>query len=131
MKRTYILLMFASALLAGSDVLDVEPSSQILAEDAFRDERGAFSALHGAYDKLQAASISQDVIVFGDLAADNLIHIGTKKEYRQISEQNIFTENAYVAGMWNDAYDGINRVNNILERLEEVQGMSEEKMQER
>jgi hypothetical protein len=113
-------------LTTGCEILDIQPNTQILAEDAFKDEKGVMAALTGAYDMLQSASISQDVIVFGDLAADNLIHIGTKKEYRQISDQQVFSENAYVEGMWNASYNGINRVNNILDRIDEVSGMAQE-----
>lgn len=123
MKRITIILISLLPLVAACDFLDVDPISQIPAEAVFTDEKGVMAALNGAYDELQSAAISQDVIVFGDLAADNLIHIGTKKEYRQISDQHIFTENAYVSGMWNSSYSGINKVNNILAGIDNVSGM--------
>ena len=126
MRILYSLIILTALFFAGCDILDVEPTSQIEAADAFKDKKGVTAALNGAYDILQSPAISQDVIVFGDLPADNLIHIGTKKEYRQISDQHIFTENAYVEGIWNDSYDGINRLNNIIERIDEAAGMSEE-----
>lgn len=125
MRTPIPILMLSAVLISGCEILDVEPTAQIQASDAFTDKKGVTAALNGAYDILQSAAISQDVIVFGDLAADNLIHIGTKKEYRQISDQHIFTENAYVEGIWNDSYDGINRLNNIIERIDEATGMSQ------
>ncbi len=130
MRKIAVLLILAGVMSNGCDVLDVEPTTQIQASDAFKDQKGVTAALNGAYDILQSPAISQDVIVFGDLAADNLIHIGTKKEYRQISDQHIFTENAYVEGMWNDSYDGINRLNNIIERIGEASGMTEEEKED-
>lgn len=123
MKTITIVLVTLLTLVAACDFLDVDPITQIPAEDAFTDEKGVMAALNGAYDELQSAAIAQDVIVFGDMAADNLIHIGTKKEYRQISDQQIFTENAYISGMWNSAYRGINKVNNILAGIDNVTGM--------
>ena len=126
MRTQLSTLILAASLISGCDILEVEPTAQIQAADAFTDKKGVMAALNGAYDILQSPAISQDVIVFGDLAADNLIHIGTKKEYRQISDQHIFTENAYVEGIWNDSYDGINRLNNIMERIDEASGMSGE-----
>ncbi len=125
MQKQLSTLIVAAFLITGCDILEVEPTAQIQASDAFTDKKGVMAALNGAYDILQSPAISQDVVVFGDLAADNLIHIGTKKEYRQISDQHVFTENAYVEGIWNDSYDGINRLNNIIERIDEASGMTE------
>jgi hypothetical protein len=130
MRKQHSLILLFAVLLTGCDILNVEPTSQIEASDAFKDKKGVTAALNGAYDILQSPAISQDVIVFGDLPADNLIHIGTKKEYRQISDQHVFTENAYVEGIWNDSYDGINRLNNIIERIDEAAGMTEEEKEE-
>ena len=102
MHKQLSTLIVAAFLITGCDILEVEPTAQIQSSDAFTDKKGVMAALNGAYDILQSPAISQDVVVFGDLAADNLIHIGTKKEYRQISDQHVFTENAYVEGIWND-----------------------------
>lgn len=110
----------------GCELLDIEPKDKLPAEDAIKDKRGLESSIAGVYDALQSAAIAQDVILFADILADNMIHIGTKKEYRQISDNRIAPENAYVEDLWNQSYDAINRVNNILEALPEVDGITEE-----
>lgn len=124
----YIVYSFIITLIlaiTSCNPLEVDPTDKIPAEDAITNKTGLEASLNGVYDAMQSASISQDVLVFGDLAADNLIHIGTKKEYRQISDNNIVAENAYNEGLWNTCYDGINRVNNILTSLDEVSGVSD------
>lgn len=116
-----ISFLFALGLaIAACDPLEVEPTDKIPAEEAITDQKGVEAALNGVYDVMQSPAIAQDVLVFGDLVADNLIHIGTKKEYRQISDRNIVSENAYNEDLWNNSYDGINRLNNILASLDEL-----------
>lgn len=123
MRYKYLILIIILATSA-CEMLDVEPTDKITADIALSSPKGIESALIGAYDQLQSASVSQDAIMFGDLAADNLIHIGTKKEYRQISDNRVSPENAYISGLWNSCYDGINRVNNILAQIDGVEGFA-------
>ena len=127
--HAYKMLIIMGLIVAGGcNLLDVEPLTQIPAENAVQDKKGLDAAMAGAYDVLQSAAIAEDVVVFGDLAADNLIHVGTKKEYREISENRIFPSNIYVEGIWNSSYDGINRVNSILENIDNVEGLSQSEM---
>jgi hypothetical protein len=68
-------------------------------------------------------------LVFADLAADNFIARGSKAEYREISANNIQASNAYVESLWNTSYEGINLVNNILDGIDGVEGISETEKQ--
>lgn len=128
MKFKILYLFILIIGLYSCDTLDVEPLDKIEGDNAITTKKGVEGAITGAYDQLQSASLSQDAIVFGDLAADNLIHVGTKKEYRQISDNLIVSENGYVEGLWNSCYDGINRVNNILAQIDNVEGLSTEEV---
>jgi len=105
-------------------ILDTDPVDSIPGEDAIRDKRSMLAALNGVYNEMQTAALATDATLFADLAADNLIHIGTKKEYRQVSDQRIVPENAYVQGIWDNSYDAINRVNHLLDKLPDVSGIS-------
>lgn len=105
-------------------ILDTDPVDSIPGEDAIRDKRSMLAALNGVYNEMQTAALATDATLFADLAADNLIHIGTKKEYRQVSDQRIVPENAYVQGIWDNSYDAINRVNHLLDKLPDVNGIS-------
>jgi len=126
MIRKFYFIFAIVLTFTACDVLDVEPLDKIPAEDALSTPKGIEASLNGIYDQLQSASFAQDAVIFADLAADNLIHIGTKKEYRQVSENRISPENAYFSGLWNSCYDGINRINNILSEIDNVQGFTTE-----
>jgi len=124
-----LFILFASFSLVGCDeFLEVEPTTEIKAENAIIDERGVQASLNGIYDEYQSAALAQDLIIFGDLAADNLIHIGSKKEYGQISDNRILPDNVYVSGYWNSLFDAINRVNYLLSEMPNVEGVSEADM---
>jgi starch-binding outer membrane protein, SusD/RagB family len=125
MKIKLIYSIFLSVLISSCNFLDVDPLDAVPAEDVFTDKKGLDGALTGSYNTLYSASLSQDAILFADLLADNLIHVGTKQEYRQISDNIIFPDNGYTAGLWNRSYDGINRVNNIIAQIDNVEGVSD------
>jgi hypothetical protein len=120
----FILLLIT--LLGCEDILEVDPTTQVSADNAMKNERGVKAAMNGIYDEYQSAALAQDLIIFGDLAADNLIHIGSKKEYKQISDNRIIPDNVYVEGYWNSLYDAINRINYLLSEISKVEGLSEE-----
>lgn len=126
MKTKIIILI---ALLSGTfyscEILDVKPYSAIPAEQVLTSKKGLDGSLIGAYNVLLSSSISLDAIVFADLAADNLIARGSKAEYREVSTNIIQASNAYVEGIWNASYDGINLVNYILDGIEGVSGITE------
>lgn len=126
-SKIIILLILTFSIAGCEEFLEVEPTTSVNADNAITNERGLQSALNGVYDAYQSAALAQDLIIFPDLAADNLINIGSKKEYRQISDNRIIPNNVYVEGYWNRLYDVINRINHILDKLPEVEGLTEAK----
>ena len=124
--RNLLIFIFSVALLFGSCAkFDHEPLNQLDQDAVFNTRSGLDAAIRGAYDILQSAALGMDVMVIGDLAADNLIATGSKKQYKEISNNRIFPDNSYIASIWNDSYDGINRVNNIFENIDNVAGLSD------
>jgi hypothetical protein len=126
-KSKIIPILLLVITLAGcEDILEVEPTTQVDAENAMKNKRGVEATMNGIYDEYQSAALAQDLIIFGDLAADNLIHIGSKKEYKQISDNRILPDNVYVEGYWNSLYDAINRINYMISEISNVEDLSEE-----
>lgn len=105
-------------------ILEVEPYDAITSDEVFTNKKGLDAALIGAYSCLQRASISTDMIVFADLAADNLISRGSKAQYREVSNNIIQASNTYVEAMWNRSYECINYVNNIIAEIDHVADLS-------
>ena len=107
--------MLAIGLFACNKILDVDPTASIPAEDAINTATGVERALAGSYNALQATGLyGRNLLVIGDLAADNLTWTGTTLEYGQIENKPVPAENAVIDGFWSASYDGINRVNNVL-----------------
>ncbi len=127
MKKILFLLFVLSFSITGcKKVLDVYPADYIAVDEAIKDKAGVQHALMGAYNGLQATGeYSRNMIVVGDLAADNLKATGTMAEYYQIDTVPIPAENGSVEGMWAAAYDGINRVNYLLYKLPSITDMTQ------
>lgn len=125
----YLTFIIAVIILATScEVLDVEPTDKIDADLAIVDESSLSAAVNGAYDQLQSVGFAEDAIIFADLAADNWIHVGSKKEYAQVDDNQLVSSNAYIEGIWNSCYDGINRINSILAKEPELTNVSPAKL---
>ncbi|MBK7174114.1 MAG: RagB/SusD family nutrient uptake outer membrane protein [Bacteroidales bacterium] len=126
--KKFIYLLFSLAVLLSScnKALDVEPTASISPDVAITNKAGVGKALAGCYNSLQAVGLyGRNMIIIGDLAADNLDWTGTTYEYQQILQHNIPANNGIVEGIWAAAYDGINRVNNVLWRLPSINDMTE------
>ncbi|GAB3541208.1 RagB/SusD family nutrient uptake outer membrane protein [Pontibacter brevis] len=104
------------------DPLDVEPQASLPAETAFNTRTGAEAGLVGAYSALQSANyMGLRYFVFSDLTADNAMHTGTFPSFAQIAQRNILPENVELSNMWNAIYVGINRANNLIANVPNVE----------
>jgi starch-binding outer membrane protein, SusD/RagB family len=128
MKKIYSLI-FALALLASCDVLDVKPQNAIQGNDAFKDKAGIERGVLGAYTPFQYLSYyGRTFLIFSDLAADNLESPAdaTAAEYREVDNNNILPENGSVSGIWGAAYEGINIANNVMVKVPEMADMTDD-----
>jgi len=125
-KNIYYILAIILILVSCKKVFDVNPTDAISSDIAFTDSVSVEKVLIGSYNALQAVGLyGRNQVIIGDLAADNLTWTGTSLDYGQIENKPIPAENGIVDGMWSSAYDGINRVNNILYRLPSIGYKSE------
>ena len=126
MKKTiYILMMVALMLGSCTKVLDVEPTASISNDVAIKNKVGVERAVIGSYTSLQATGLyGRNRVIIGDLAADNLTWTGTTQEYLQIENNDVLAENLIIDGVWSAAYDGLNRVNNVLTAMGRVTDLS-------
>jgi hypothetical protein len=126
-KILYIFLAMSMVIGSCTKVLDVEPTQSISTDQAIKDKKGVENAVIGSYSALQAVGLyGRNQVIVGDLAADNLVWTGTTQDYAQVGNHNIPADNGIVDGMWTAAYDGLNRVNNVLAKLSSISDMSQE-----
>jgi hypothetical protein len=121
-NTTYILLLVALTAMSCTKMLDVQPTASISTDVAIKDKSGVDKAITGAYYSLHdVGNYGRNQVIVEDLAADNLAWTGTTREYQQIAENLIASDNAIIDGIWTSNYDCINRVNNVLVRIADIE----------
>jgi hypothetical protein len=123
---TYIIIACSVLLGACSKMLDINPTDSISSSEAIKDKSGVEKALTGSYDAFQLAGLyGRNRVLLGDLSADNLSWTGTSYDYAQLDNNSVSVINGIIDGMWSGAYDGINRVNNILAVLPGISDLTD------
>jgi hypothetical protein len=116
-----ILLLGITLITASCELLDPKPTDSITSDDAIKDQNGINKAIVGCYSALQFSTYyGRNYIVMGDIATNNLVWTGTSPDYNQINNNSILADNLIVRDIWSSIYDGINRVNNVIDKLPEI-----------
>jgi starch-binding outer membrane protein, SusD/RagB family len=122
MKKTvYISFLSLAMLLGACEVLDVQPYHSIPAEQAITNADQVESAVMGCYDALQSSGYyGLNYVIFGDLSADNLTHVGITVTWAEFDNNNILADNGLVEGTWASIYTVLNRVNNVIDKIPSI-----------
>src|SRR5256714_5678614 len=113
-----LLIASAAGLSACSNTLDVPPTSSVASKTAIADAAGARGALQGAYAGLQQSGLyGHDLIDWTEVLSDNARWSGTFDDYADAQNHQLRTDNFRATAIWEDAYDEINRVNQILAKV--------------
>lgn len=131
MKKNRIIfsIFIILGLVACSDsFLDVEPQTSLSADMAISNFADAEVALMGVYEALQgsAAYYARDFVVTPDVSSDD-VFIAPENSGRFLQQYNFTTTpvTGFVGGLWNRAYNGINRANVIISKIEILDDASE------
>lgn len=121
MKRIAFILILMTVLLGACEVLDVQPNHSIPADEAITNAQQAESAILGCYDALQSGGYyGLNYMIFGDLPADNLTHVGVTVTWVEFDNNNILADNGLVESTWIAIYRTLNRVNSAMERISAI-----------
>ena len=121
-------VVLMGSLTACNSLLDQSPPDSIPTENSITDARGARAALAGAYDGLRGAGefyYAAEFITFGDLSADNVASVGISSSYDLIDRNQLRANNGSIAGVWEDIYESLNRVNVIIEKVPPLADLEE------
>ncbi len=126
-RRAAALLLAAALATGGCDrVLETEPRAALPQSQMIVDAATASAALSGAYEALTRSSLyGRDLLLLGDLPADNATWTGTFQFLGDIGQNRILADNAQITDMWYWLYRQVDRDNVILERVPQVQGMTD------
>lgn len=120
-----VLLMLAVVGACDTGILDVLPQDEIAEGVAIVDVETAEAALMGVYSSLQSGDLyGTDYVVWTDLLSDDVEHTGTFGSYGQADLINVPADNGVVEGFWSSSYEGINRANNVIQKVPAVEGIS-------
>jgi len=116
-----LLLAFSLGACDTDSLLDLQPMDEISSDIAITDANGAQAALYGAYSALQSGNYyGGDYILWSETLTDNLQHEGTFDQYADADLLFLRPDMGGIDGMWTSIYDGINRVNEIIEKVPEI-----------
>jgi hypothetical protein len=115
--------------VACEDTLTVEPVNEVPAETAINDLATARAALAGAYDALQDDEgtdyLSGTFTAFNDLPSDDVVHVGTFDTFLEADLNELLSDNGAVQSIWDIIYDGIARVNRIVEQVPNLDNVTD------
>jgi hypothetical protein len=130
--------MFLGLIMSCSDsFLDVKPKAA-LSNASLSNNKGVNSMLIAAYALLdgwataegayRSYQVGADNWVYGSVASDDAYKgtiAGDQPPISLIEQHNISSDNIYFRGKWRGMYDGIARVNDVLQILPKVTDMTE------
>jgi starch-binding outer membrane protein, SusD/RagB family len=127
MKYTIFRSLAAALLLSGMAAcdgqLDLQPAQSVSEELSLSTDANVKTVLLGCYDALAQNGLwGGNVIRDGELLGANgeVNWVGTFNGPREVFNLSMIAENGEAENMWLDAYDCINRCNNVLSALDVV-----------
>lgn len=122
-RRTiFFYLLIACMVAACHDELDQEPEDTLVEREVFSTEAGTDQALAGAYYNFLNAAKGTIPYVLGDLSTDNLVHTSY---YNLFDTGEITPAETSLQTIWQNYYETINLVNNIIEKIPEWAGYAQ------
>lgn len=119
------LVLFSTCLLAScSSFLDVTPLSDNSVENFYKTEREIDQAVVAIYDGVQTLVRPGYLDHFGEVVSDNSYNFATTPNggaYADFDNFNLQTNNNFINRFWEAAYNGVQRANVVLNRIEGVE----------
>ena len=128
MKKQRLVPALLTVFLLGAcdtdDLLNVLPVDEISDEIAIVDFTSANAALNGAYSILQDSDLyGGDWMAWVDLLTDDVKHSGTFGSFVDGDLHNFRPSMGTIDGIWTEFYDGINRVNQLIQKVPLIEGI--------
>ena len=127
--RTLFLALAATGLLAMTacdQTIDKDPEQSIPSDQLFADSTAASRALTGVYDGLQQNGIHGGFpIMAADFTADVANFSGSFTTWQQAQNFNLSSTHGPTLNIWADHYDVINRANLIIDKVPNIDGISQ------
>ena len=116
-------LFLAGPLTSCDKKLDIKPIDNVAADQALLTSSDVEAALIGCYTGIQnAEGYGGYIQLMSDLLGDDgeISFVGTFIPPNQINRKSILKDNGFVSAIWLNAYNVINRTNNVLANLDKL-----------
>lgn len=125
MKNIYKLLLLSGiciSLISCDGFLDLQPKTELSVDQYYQTPDQFTAAVNGIYSSLQEGSMYGNWYVMSEIPSDNTRNAlsGSVTDQDEFDKFYIRTTNPYIADFWNKAYDGINRLNTVLGRIDNI-----------
>lgn len=118
MVKQYLLVSLILVFAACEDVLDENPPGNISSSNFYESEEDAITGLYGVYSSMYGVFSPGNITNYGEINADDLTISPIVPDR---FEWDNFTYNSDVTGgLWNAAYQGINRANEVIVNTEAI-----------
>jgi starch-binding outer membrane protein, SusD/RagB family len=121
MKKSFYISALIILFLGSCEVLDVQPYHSMPASEAITNAAQVESAIIGCYDAVQAGGYyGLNYVMFGDLSADNMTHVGITVSWADFDNNNILADNGLVESTWVSIYRVLSRANNAIDQIPSI-----------
>lgn len=125
-KKNILLLTIVSLAIAScSDKLDLVPITQKSASNFYASEAEIESAVAGVYAQLQNPGLyGLDLIGVGEISGEDTfeeIAANDGGRFGQLDDFSTNPSNDLVGAIWRESYEGIQRINVVLNRIDEIE----------
>lgn len=121
-------MLFSSC---SEELLELEPVAALSSNAVFVDQAGANAAVLGMYSGLAnhtlsgvahgANNLGFRMNVVGDIASDDLSHVGSFNTWRDLALGQWDQVNGEISAIWSSAYNNINRANNVIAQVDGIE----------
>lgn len=127
--KTYNSIFFILAFTTGiflsgckNEFLELAPQSQLSVESYYKTAEQVEFAVNGAYSTLQTGNMYQNWYVLAEIPSDNTTNnlSGSVTDQDEFDKFYIRTTNPFTANFWNESYNGINKCNMVLGKIDGV-----------
>lgn len=104
-------------LTACDGFLEIQPQSSIPDANPIFDKTSAEQAIRGVYSSLYYGTTFESI---GYLSGDNIVWTGSQSQVQEFINHQVSADNATISGAWTGIYQTINRANNVISAVPNV-----------
>ena len=127
MKTYYIILIAIACSLPACNLLEEEPEHLLVTDGFYQTEGDAVAAVNSIYNRLYTRTYERSMQLMVDLPTDDYKNgQGMNNPFLlDLEYLRVTPENQFVAQIWEDHYDGINRANTVINRVPDIEMSAE------